>query len=495
MDETIDLTKFYISREEIQYILGGSRPKNLENYRRAFVHKSLSKHIKYVLEQGLPVQNYLIEENQPASNERLEFLGDSILDYVVTKYLYTKFPGHDEGFLTRLKIKIVKGTHCVKFSKIIGLGKFILAGNVVKKDINGNYNDKLLEDVFEAFIAAIEMDLGFKFANEFIVKLIEKYVNFDTLLYDDNYKDILMRYAQSKRIELPFYKLIDETGPPHKKLFTIQIYIKIDDKDTPMGSGNGPTKKDAEQSAAKNTSNVWWLLQGEMQLADLQSNTLNSPKSTQMLLSQMTNQIGTLLRATPDDKTAIHLQNELNLLQKNLSQLSTQKSNLAFIQILTLLQQNVMNLPLKVSMMQAPKSNAQPEAIVSHSSTTDHWLVWLEKSVTRVLSLISIRHVTTPITPLATIQDEMVLKDNIRLLLQQAKWMLVDKQAQPFEIIRQQIRQLLLEQFDVNDSGVKELLDQLQNMSMSNQPTLDFSNAMHLVGQGLEQSMQPKVTP
>jgi len=250
-----------------------------------------------------------------------------------------------------------------------------------------------------------------------------------------------------------------------------------------------------QQSAAKNTSNVWWLLQGEMQLADLQSNTLNSPKSTQMLLSQMTNQIGTLLRATPDDKTAIHLQNELNLLQKNLSQLSTQKSNLAFIQILTLLQQNVMNLPLKVSMMQAPKSNAQPEAIVSHSSTTDHWLVWLEKSVTRVLSLISIRHVTTPITPLATIQDEMVLKDNIRLLLQQAKWMLVDKQAQPFEIIRQQIRQLLLEQFDVNDSGVKELLDQLQNMSMSNQPTLDFSNAMHLVGQGLEQSMQPKVTP
>ena len=250
-----------------------------------------------------------------------------------------------------------------------------------------------------------------------------------------------------------------------------------------------------QQSAAKNTSNVWWLLQGEMQLADLQSNTLNSPKSTQMLLSQMTNQIGTLLRATPDDKTAIHLQNELNLLQKNLSQLSTQKSNLAFIQIFTLLQQNVMNLPLKVSMMQAPKSNAQPEAIVSHSSTTDHWLVWLEKSVTRVLSLISIRHVTTPITPLATIQDEMVLKDNIRLLLQQAKWMLVDKQAQPFEIIRQQIRQLLLEQFDVNDSGVKELLDQLQNMSMSNQPTLDFSNAMHLVGQGLEQSMQPKVTP
>ncbi len=253
MEDNIELDKPHISREEIQTILGGYRPKNLENYRRAFVHKSLSKHIKYNLEQGLPVCSYLVEENQPASNERLEFLGDSILDSIVTEYLYIKFPKHDEGFLTRLKIKIVKGTHCVKFSKIIGLGKYILAGSIVKKDNLGNYNDRLLEDVFEAFVAAIKLDLGFKFSTDFIVKLIENNVDFDSLLYDDNYKDILMRYTQSKKIDLPVYKLTEQDGPPHRKLFTIQVYLKIDDLDTPMGKGTGSTKKDAEQMAAKNT--------------------------------------------------------------------------------------------------------------------------------------------------------------------------------------------------------------------------------------------------
>jgi ribonuclease-3 len=250
--DDINLSIPHITREQIQEILGDVRPRCLDNYQRALVHKSLNKHIKYTLEQGLPVCSYFVEEKQPADNERLELLGDAVLDYIVTKYLFTKYPKHDEGFITRLKIKIVKGTHCVKFSKIIGLGKYILAGSIVKKDADGNYNDKLLEDAFEAFLGAIELDLGIKFSNNFVVKLIEDHVDLNSLLYDDNYKDILMRYTQSKKIDLPIYNVIGQDGPPHKKIFTVQISIRID-KEMKMGIGSGSTKKDAEQLAAKNT--------------------------------------------------------------------------------------------------------------------------------------------------------------------------------------------------------------------------------------------------
>jgi ribonuclease-3 len=251
--DNLDLSKPHVSREEIQNILGGIKPRNLENYRRALVHKSLNKHIRYTLEQGSQVCSYLVDNKQPASNERLEFLGDAILDYIVSEYLFTKFPNHDEGFLTRLKIKIVKGTHCVKFSKIIGLGKHILTGNIVKKDEYGNCNDKLLEDAFEAFLAAIKLDLGFKFSNEFVIKLIEQNVDFDSLLYDDNFKDIIMRYTQSKKIPLPVYEIVNQDGPPHKRIFTVKIILQIGDKKIDMGTGTGASKKDAEQLAAKNS--------------------------------------------------------------------------------------------------------------------------------------------------------------------------------------------------------------------------------------------------
>jgi ribonuclease-3 len=254
MDDTkLDLTKPHISRDQIQTILNGIRPKKLEDYRRALVHKSLNKYIKYTLDQGLPVCSYLVDGKEPASNERLEYLGDSILNSIVGSFLYSTYPGKDEGFLTRLRTKIVRDTHCVKFSKLIGIGPFVLAGSIVKRDQNGDVNDKLLEDAFEAFLGAIFLDLGFKFANEFVVKLIEKHVDLDKLLEDDNYKDVVMRLTQLKGIELPEYKVISQEGPPHRRIFTVQIIIKIDQIIHKMGIGKGSNKKDAEQEAAFNT--------------------------------------------------------------------------------------------------------------------------------------------------------------------------------------------------------------------------------------------------
>jgi ribonuclease III len=254
MDDTkIDLTKPHISRDEIQTILGGMRPKHLENYRRALVHKSLNKYIKYTLDQGLPVCSYLVDGKEPASNERLEFLGDAVFNTIVGEYLFEKYPDKDEGFLTRLRTKIVRDTHCVKFSKLIGIGPFVLAGSIVKRDQLGNVNDKLLEDAFEAFLGAIFLDLGFTFVRAFVNKLIDKHVDLNLLHQDDNYKDILMRFTQTKGIELPEYKVLSQEGPPHKRIFTIQVIMIIDGKQHPMGIGKGTNKKDAEQLAAMNT--------------------------------------------------------------------------------------------------------------------------------------------------------------------------------------------------------------------------------------------------
>lgn len=258
MDDTkIDLTKPHISREQIQTILNGMKPRHLENYRRALVHKSLNKYIKYTLDQGLPVCSYMVDGTEPASNERLEFLGDAVFNLIVGGYLFEKYPDKDEGFLTRLRTKIVRDTHCVKFSKLIGIGPFVLAGSIVKRDLAGSVNDKLLEDAFEAFLGAIYLDLGFKFSNDFIIKLIEKHVDLNLLHQDDNYKDIIMRYSQTKGIDLPEYKVLSQEGPPHKRIFTIQVILRIDGKIHSMGIGRGSNKRIAEQEAAMNTLSMF----------------------------------------------------------------------------------------------------------------------------------------------------------------------------------------------------------------------------------------------
>ncbi len=247
--ETINLSIPHISRDEIQKILCGVRPHKLEEYRRALVHKSLNKHILTSLKSGIAVCSYFTYSTGPADNERLELYGDSVFDYAVTKYLFNKFPTKDEGFLTRLKIKIIKGSMCAEFCKHTGIANHILASNLLKKDSNGYYNDKLLEDAFEAFIAAIDIDLGNKFTVDFINKLLDKFINFKTIMNDDNYKDILVRYTQYKKIEHPVYKLLNET----KKIYTIQVILSIDDKILEMGIGSGRTKKEAEQLASKKT--------------------------------------------------------------------------------------------------------------------------------------------------------------------------------------------------------------------------------------------------
>ncbi len=239
--ETHDFSKPHVTREQIQEILG-IKVKNISYYQRALVHKSIYKAVKCY--RGTNLQGYLLQHN-----ERMEFLGDSVLSLIVANYLFHKYTDKDEGFLTRIKTKLVNGTQLAKLAKSIDLGKYILMSNHVAS-IKGRDSQKILEDAFEAFLAAIFNDLGFDAVNSFVLNIIDS-LDFNEILIEDNYKDILLRYAQHDKIKpsTPEYALISQDGPPHNRVFTVAVVIN----EIQHCQGSGKSKKQAEQVAAFNT--------------------------------------------------------------------------------------------------------------------------------------------------------------------------------------------------------------------------------------------------
>ena len=238
---THDFSKPHVSREEIQQILQ-VKIKNVSYYQRALVHKSIYKSVKRYSAPE-PLQEYLSQHN-----ERLEFLGDSVLGLIVANFLYHKYPDRDEGFMTRIKTKLVNGTQLSKLAKQIDLGKHILMSNHVQ-NIKGRDSQKILEDAFEAFLAAIFKDLGFDAVNFFVINLINT-LDFTEVLLEDNYKDLLLKWSQSNfKNCTPEYILISTEGPPHNRIFTLQVNIngKLYEQ------GTAKSKKQAEQNAAQKT--------------------------------------------------------------------------------------------------------------------------------------------------------------------------------------------------------------------------------------------------
>jgi ribonuclease-3 len=238
---THDFTKPHVTREEIQGILG-MKIKNVSYYQRALVHKSIHKAVKKFQGPGI-LQEYLQQHN-----ERMEFLGDSVLGLVITNYLYNRFPDSDEGFLTRLKIKLVNGVQLAKLARCINLGKYILTSNHIQ-NINGKDSTKILEDAFEAFLAAIFKDLGFDAVNSFCVNIINQ-LDFNEILVEDNFKETLLKYTQQNFNGLtPTYSIVSTEGPPHNRTFTVVAVIDGIQHCT----GVARSKKQAEQIASENT--------------------------------------------------------------------------------------------------------------------------------------------------------------------------------------------------------------------------------------------------
>lgn len=204
--------------------LVGAKVRDVTLYQRAFTHKSATK--KY---SGLT-----------GSYETLEFMGDSVLGFIITRHLFDKYEEHQEGFLTKARTKMVRGTTLSEISEKLGLHRWILMDD--KGIRNGwNTNPNILEDVFEAMVGAIYLDLGMVHAKKFVFAAFDQV---DVSLSDDNYKDQLMRQCQAAHVPLPDYQVRCQYPDG---TFHVEVMLN----GVPSGSGFASTKKQAEQNAAQ----------------------------------------------------------------------------------------------------------------------------------------------------------------------------------------------------------------------------------------------------
>jgi len=193
---------------------------------------------------------------QEDSYERLEFVGDSVIHLVLAEYLWKRYEPQDEGFMTRLRTKIENGQTLAELNKAIGLNKYVLLSRLMEKNGCREKNYHILEDSFEAFIAALFIDSenNYGLCKELIVKLIETEIDLAELLHiETNFKDILLQFFHKENWEDPTYHQLDVSGPDHKKQFTIVVKRRKTPQDEGqiVGSGIATSKKKAEQDAAQ----------------------------------------------------------------------------------------------------------------------------------------------------------------------------------------------------------------------------------------------------
>lgn len=185
-------------------------------------------------------------EKSWSSNERLEFLGDSVLNFIVAEQLWMKYPAMEEGDLTKLRSRLVNRKILAQRAKEIALIDYLFLSSSAAQSIGGG-SDSVLADAFEAVLAAIYLDGGFEPARKFVTRLLLTNEEvFQAALADDNYKSALLEYAQGNALGIPRYSVTREEGPEHDRRFTVEVAIGSDS----IGEGTGRSKKDAEQAAA-----------------------------------------------------------------------------------------------------------------------------------------------------------------------------------------------------------------------------------------------------
>jgi ribonuclease-3 len=216
----------FVTKEQVEELIG-TKIKDLNLYQKAFTHKSSMKEYEQLTE----------------SFETLEFMGDSVLGFIITKFLFDRHEEKQEGFLTKARTKLVRSETLADIALKLGLNKIVLMDE--KGMRNGwNNNQKILEDVFEALVGAIYMDLGLLHAKQFILRIYQdpKYVDLNSIMIDDNFKDHLMRHCQVNGWELPEYRVVaHEDG-----IFFIDAIVNNED----VARGYAKSKKQAEQNAA-----------------------------------------------------------------------------------------------------------------------------------------------------------------------------------------------------------------------------------------------------
>jgi len=184
---------------------------------------------------------------QPYDNERLEFLGDAVLDLVVGEYLFRKFKNSDEGKLSKIRASLVNETGFDKLARALNLGEYILLSNAEDNN-GGREKSSLLSNAFEAIMGAIYLEAGLDRVREITIRLIEenhKEISLDSLFRD--FKTTLQELTQARFGITPEYKVIASRGPDHKKEFEVAVYIE----DKEYARAIGKSKKIAQQEAAK----------------------------------------------------------------------------------------------------------------------------------------------------------------------------------------------------------------------------------------------------
>ena len=202
-------------------------PKNIDLYNLAFTHSS-----------------YVNEKHEKDDYERLEYLGDAVLELVTSDYLYHTVNG-EEGELTKLRANYVCENACWTYASGLDFSNYIKVSNGEEKE-GGRFKKVIVADIFEAFMGAIYLDLGFDTVKKVILEIITPYIENGGTIFLADYKSKLQELVQTEQRSV-HYELINETGPAHKKEFTMNV--KVDG--IIYGTGVGTSKKEAEQEAAK----------------------------------------------------------------------------------------------------------------------------------------------------------------------------------------------------------------------------------------------------
>jgi ribonuclease III len=180
-------------------------------------------------------------------NERLEFLGDSILGMVIAEYLYKHFPTTSEGHLSHLRSRLVEAQSCIVYIQSIDVESFLLLGKGEQRN-GGKGRYSILSDLFEAIIGAIYLDSGIESVKKFIFDNFSQQIGEIVREPERNWKAELQDYSQKKHQHPPIYSVIEETGPDHSKEFKVAVLINNKE----VGVGKGLSKKEAQQAAAAN---------------------------------------------------------------------------------------------------------------------------------------------------------------------------------------------------------------------------------------------------
>ena len=202
--------------------------------------------------QNTFIHSSYVNENSDAQmqdNERLEFLGDAILNFIVAERIYSDFPDLKEGELTEIRVSLIREETLAELAIELGLGEYLYLGKG-EESTGGRNRRSNLADTFEALIGAIFLDQGLNAARKFILGRLYRQINeISSNGIGHNYKAMLQEFSQShpEYRTLPSYNLIESTGPDHDKLFTVEVMLA----NKVIGTGNGKSKKAAEMEAAR----------------------------------------------------------------------------------------------------------------------------------------------------------------------------------------------------------------------------------------------------